>query len=754
MAKIYNKISKFINNYLLYILMFVMLCNIASLFVPQLKYVGLIICAVVVLFTSFSNSLCFILALLPLYILFRIKFNGTNYDIIFFYICEVTLIQGIRYLIDIFAKRKTINWAIISVSVVLLILSFVGFDKGAILRILRAIAILALFYIILNYVDEIDFAKICKYVGFSLAVTLVAGIIIGRIQNYRSVVWYTIDNRFMGFTGNANNIAIICILELIFVLINLFYNKVSFTTFFVLTTITSLNGFLTKGKAYLILFIIAFIIYMIWRFIKNKKRAFIELLICLIAFGTIFLVFREQIVSIFERFFNDWEGDSLIDKILTGRYSIWKVYITDWASNLEYILFGRGFGYFPKEQLLEIESWLLGPHSDYVFLLYYFGVIGVIFFCALLTLYFLEYKKIGMLNKKTIIVLSLSLIISFTNNILCTEFAFLYLIVFVGGFNKEKVIEREKFDYNSVVITKENKSKMKISVLMSVYKNDIAENFETAIKSVMNQSYKPSQIVIVRDGVVGEDIQKVINKYKKNKIFTIIERENNIGLGKTLAEGSSYCKYEYIARMDADDISLPNRFEKEIKCFILDPNLSAVSSNGVEFVDTPSNLFAIKKVPESDEEINNYMKSRNPMNHMVSMIKKSVLELAGGYQDWYYAEDWYLWVRMKLAGAKFYNIQENLIFIRINQNTYGRRHGMKYFKSINGLLKYIHKNKMSTFAEYSKSAIIRFVGHVAVPQRLKNILFKKFLRKGEIDDDTKNYSLHLAGEGASSKDIW
>lgn len=272
-------------------------------------------------------------------------------------------------------------------------------------------------------------------------------------------------------------------------------------------------------------------------------------------------------------------------------------------------------------------------------------------------------------------------------------------------------------------------SEIKISVLSSVYKNDVAENVKTAFESILKQTYKPSQIVIVRDGKVSDELQSLLDEYKKNEIFTIVERDNNLGLGKTLNEGLGYCKYDYIARMDSDDIAEPTRFEKQVKCFENDENLSIVGTNGIEFVDSLENIAGEKVVPETDSEIKKYMTKRCPMCHMSVMMKKQAILDAGSYRDWYYAEDWYMWIRMCLSGAKFYNIQEPLMKIRINKDTYARRHGMKYYKSIKGLLKYMRKQKMCSWFTYVKNCFVRFVGHVLVPRKMKFRLYKKFMRK-------------------------
>ena len=268
-----------------------------------------------------------------------------------------------------------------------------------------------------------------------------------------------------------------------------------------------------------------------------------------------------------------------------------------------------------------------------------------------------------------------------------------------------------------------------ISVLMSVYKNDIPKNVELAVESVVNQTLKPKQIVMVVDGPVGEEIDKCLKALEqKYGLMKIVRLKENVGLGKAMAEGTKYCTEYFIARMDSDDISDPNRFEKQMKVFEKHPELDVVGSNGQEFYVEQQNLAGVKKVPETNEEIVKFLKSRCPFFYMFFMMKKDMLEKAGGYKHWLWAEDWYLWIRMCLAGAKFYNIQENLVQIRIDEHTFERRHGLKYYKSIKGLLKFMHKNKMIGFFKYTKEKVVRFIGHVLVPRKMKNRLYKKYMR--------------------------
>lgn len=269
----------------------------------------------------------------------------------------------------------------------------------------------------------------------------------------------------------------------------------------------------------------------------------------------------------------------------------------------------------------------------------------------------------------------------------------------------------------------------KISVLMSVYKNDIAQNVRTAVESIINQTYRPSQVVIVVDGPVPDETTKTLEELKE--LYSEVEiypLEQNVGLGNALKEGMTHCVNEIVARMDSDDIAVEDRFEKQIKKFEEDSELSIVGSNIAEFIGDKDNVVSIRSVPEKHEDICKYLKKRCPFNHMTVMFKKSEVEKAGGYLHWFYNEDSYLWARMYLAGCKFANIPENLVYARINEATFQRRGGYKYYKSERDLFKFMYKNKIIGWGEYQKAKAIRFVVQVLMTNKTRQWFFKKFAR--------------------------
>lgn len=278
--------------------------------------------------------------------------------------------------------------------------------------------------------------------------------------------------------------------------------------------------------------------------------------------------------------------------------------------------------------------------------------------------------------------------------------------------------------------------KQKISVLMSLYKNDKPEWFKTAVESVCEQTLKPSELVLMIDGSIPEELQNQVNQLvKKYPIIKVNQLEQNMGLGKALEKGVPLCENELVARMDSDDIAKPDRLEKQLK-FLTENELDIVGSDIEEFCDNPNEIESIREVPKTQEEIAKYIKTRNPFNHMTVMFKKLKVLEVGNYQDMHYCEDYYLWCRMYLGNAKMGNMSECLVRARMNKDTFKRRGGYKYFKSQKKLFVFMRKNKILNYFQYLKTVTSRFIIHVLMPGKLKEKIYKKHLRKNT--DDRKN----------------
>lgn len=271
--------------------------------------------------------------------------------------------------------------------------------------------------------------------------------------------------------------------------------------------------------------------------------------------------------------------------------------------------------------------------------------------------------------------------------------------------------------------------KQGFSVAMCVYGKDKPRWFETAVDSILNQTVKPTQVVLVVDGPVPDELNDIICNYEKNEIFNIIRFAENQGHGNARRAGLEACTCELVAIMDADDISAPDRFENQLLKFEEDNELSIVGGNITEFIGDSTNIVGKRVVPTKDEEIKQYMKKRCPMNLMTVMLKKSHVNKVGGFIDWYCEEDYYLWLRMALANMKFANIEKDLVNVRVGKEMYQRRGGWKYFKSEKALQKYMRKNKIIGFGTYFMNVAKRFIVQVLLPNKLRGWVFKKFARR-------------------------
>lgn len=269
------------------------------------------------------------------------------------------------------------------------------------------------------------------------------------------------------------------------------------------------------------------------------------------------------------------------------------------------------------------------------------------------------------------------------------------------------------------------------SVLMSVYKNDTPPFFARAIDSVLNQTIPPAEIVLVRDGEVTEELQKTINAYlgKYSVLINYIPLETNQGLGNALRIGVENAKYELIARMDSDDVSVNNRFELQLSAFEKYPETDIVGGQITEFIESEDNIVSHRIVPKRHDAIARYCKSRCPLNHMTVMFKKSAVLSAGNYFPLHFAEDYLLWCKMLSGGSRFANLEETLVNVRVGSEMYRRRGGWKYFRSLRMVEQYKLSVGLIGYTLYTKHLLMRFVQCVLLPNRLRGWLYKKIARK-------------------------
>ena len=271
---------------------------------------------------------------------------------------------------------------------------------------------------------------------------------------------------------------------------------------------------------------------------------------------------------------------------------------------------------------------------------------------------------------------------------------------------------------------------MNYSVLMSVYFKEKPEYLLAAMQSIFTQTIPSDDFVLVCDGPLNDRLDAVIAEMETAHPDTlhVVRLERNGGLGNALNKGINHCKNELVARMDSDDISRSDRCERQLTVFREHPEVSICSGIVEEFTTSTDQIEARRVPPETQEEILLFAKKRNPFNHPCVMYRKSAVEAAGGYQDFYLLEDYYLWIRMLQKGSVGFNLQEPLLWMRAGSEMYKRRAGWKYAKSQKALFKYMKESGFISSEQYVKSVAVRTVSSIT-PNWLREFMFKTVMRK-------------------------
>ena len=270
----------------------------------------------------------------------------------------------------------------------------------------------------------------------------------------------------------------------------------------------------------------------------------------------------------------------------------------------------------------------------------------------------------------------------------------------------------------------------KYSVLMSLYAKEKPEYLKVAIDSMINQTVIPDEIVIVKDGILTKDLENILSVYdnKYPNLFNIVGYKENRGLGAALNYGLEHCKNELVARMDTDDISKPNRCEKQLKKFAENPELSIVGAWVDEFYSTPDEVVSTRAVPTEYKDIYNFAKKRSAFNHPVVMYRRSKVLEYNGYADLRRNQDVDLFGRMLYSGCKAENIGESLLYFRSNDELAKRRKSWENTKSYINTIKRFWKMGYSSLGDFMMIAVAQ-TGMYIMPVKIQHWVYKTFLRK-------------------------
>ena len=348
---------------------------------------------------------------------------------------------------------------------------------------------------------------------------------------------------------------------------------------------------------------------------------------------------------------------------------------------------------------------------------------------------------------------------------------------------------------------------MKFSVIMSIYQNDVPEHLHIALESLLNQTRRPDEIVIVGDGPVPAELEQeierlptegsgaagskfkvqgsnalkrvqdsklhtdfteltdsitqtsrfnsqssiafgddchdsvnqaslltlaapiILNLQGHETVIRYLPQEKNRGLGAALAIAVEAAQYPYLARMDADDIAVPDRFEKQLRFLEQHPDVAAVGGMIEDFSSDPNHVTGRRVVPLESEDIHRYMRSRNGMNHVTVMFKKEELLRVGNYQPFHLNEDYYLWVRMIQQGCQLMNIPDVLVRVRAEKEQVDRRGGFPYFRDQYRVFKYMLNTGFISWPRFLLNICERGTVQLLMPLSVRCWFYQRFLRK-------------------------
>lgn len=222
------------------------------------------------------------------------------------------------------------------------------------------------------------------------------------------------------------------------------------------------------------------------------------------------------------------------------------------------------------------------------------------------------------------------------------------------------------------------------SVLMSVYKNDQAEHVFAAIQSVtVDQTHAPTEVVLVVDGPVDDDIRRVVRFWEVHPTANLqaLWLDENVGLAKAMNLGLRLCRHDYVARMDSDDVCDERRFEEQFAFLVEHPEIALLGSFYVQYDSDLRHVVTDRKVPTDSHTVMSYARWRTPFNHVTAIFRRDAVESIGGYPDIDgHLEDWWIALRLLKRGHRIANLPAYHVKVRGDDAFIRRRGGWRYLQ--------------------------------------------------------------------------
>lgn len=268
------------------------------------------------------------------------------------------------------------------------------------------------------------------------------------------------------------------------------------------------------------------------------------------------------------------------------------------------------------------------------------------------------------------------------------------------------------------------------SLLLPVYAGDTAEHVRLAFdSSVGGQTLPPAEVIIVQDGPVGDPLTAELDRLVAESPVPVevVRLTRNVGLTGALNAGLAACRYPVIARMDADDVSVADRFERQWELIAAGADL--VGTGMVEFERDPDVLGARRVPPVGSDRIRDHARTHNPFNHPTMMYRRAAIEAIGGYEPFGKMEDYWLGIRMIASGARTENIADPLLKYRVGSGAFERRGGLEEARTEWRLQRAMLRIGFITRGQYVRNVVVKGAYRL-MPAGVKRVLFRRFIGGG------------------------
>lgn len=261
---------------------------------------------------------------------------------------------------------------------------------------------------------------------------------------------------------------------------------------------------------------------------------------------------------------------------------------------------------------------------------------------------------------------------------------------------------------------------LKLSVLLSVYNKEKPRYLVACLNSLLEQTFRADEMVLVEDGPISSELSEVIHRFRAGLNIVSIRLPENVGLACALNEGLKHCSYDLVARMDTDDIALPDRFEKQIVFMKANPDI-VTSSGFIEEFNDAGDALSQRALPLKHDDLVKFAKKRSPLSHPAVIFRKEAVLSVGGYPE-LYPEDYLLWVKLIQQGFKIANIPDVLVRMRTGEGFITRR-GWLFLKGELRIYRYMYKTNFINFFEYIQIVMLKSVLRLS-PGVVKLFLYK------------------------------